>query len=89
MYLFVSNVRFVGEIELVRQIKGYSSYKMRKGHWNLFRNQLWGKKFWTYGHFYRTVGTVNKETVKKYIEQTQYKHWEKVTQQKTLLPYAK
>src|SRR3972149_11829917 len=30
LHLFVANVRFVGEIELVRQIKGYSSYKMRK-----------------------------------------------------------
>ena len=29
LHLFVGNVRFVGEIELVRQIKGFSSYMMR------------------------------------------------------------
>jgi REP element-mobilizing transposase RayT len=52
MHLFVSNVRFVSEIELVRQIKGYSSYMMRKGHKDLFINKLWGKKFWSGGHFY-------------------------------------
>ena len=88
IHLFVSNVRYVSEIELVRQIKGYSSYMMRKGHWELFKDKLWGKKFWTSGHFYRSVGAVNKETVKKYIEETQGKHWEKVVQQETLFNYS-
>ena len=40
LHLFVCNVRFVSEIELVRQIKGYSSYMMGKGHLNLFRHKL-------------------------------------------------
>lgn len=88
IHLFVSNVRFVSEIELVRQIKGYSSYMMRRGHKQLFEHKLWGKKFWTYGHFYRSVGAVNKETVKRYIEETQSKHWEKVKKQQTLLNYC-
>ena len=30
LHLFVANVRYIGEIELVRQIKGFSSYMMRK-----------------------------------------------------------
>src|SRR3989344_6064601 len=30
LHLFVANVRFVSEIELVRQIKGYSSFKIAK-----------------------------------------------------------
>src|SRR3989338_2536824 len=51
LHLFIANVRFVGEVELVRQIKGYSSYKMRKHFSNLFRDKLWGKKFWSEGHF--------------------------------------
>jgi len=88
LHIFVSNVRFVSEIELVRQIKGYSSYKMRKGHKPLFKDKLYGKKFWTYGHFYRSVGAVNKETVKKYIEETQSKHWEKITNQTSLAAYV-
>lgn len=78
LHLFVANVRFVSQVELVRQIKGYSSYKMRK-HFNyLFKNKLWGKKFWTEGHFYRSVGAVNKETMKHYIEESQEKHWQKI-----------
>src|SRR3989344_4040458 len=79
LHLFVANVRFVGEIELVRQIKGYSSYKMRKYFSNLFNDKLWGKKFWSEGHFYRSVGAVNKETMKHYIEDCQDKHWERAS----------
>ena len=77
LHLFLANVRFVGEIELVRQIKGFSSYKMRRNFWHLFRSKLWGKKFWSEGYFYRSVGAVNAETMKKYVEE-QDKHWETV-----------
>ena len=79
LHLFVANVRFVSEIELVRQIKGYSSFKMRKHFSSLFKNKLWGKKFWSEGHFYRSVGAVNKETMKHYIEDCQNKHWERAS----------
>jgi len=77
LHLFVANVRFVSEIELVRQIKGYSSYKMRKHFKHLFSDKLWGKKFWTEGHFYRSVGAVNYQTMKQYVEESQEKHWER------------
>lgn len=79
LHLFVSNVRFVSEVELVRQAKGYSSRMMRKNFWRLFKAKLWGNKFWTKGHFYRSVGAVNSETMKHYIEESQEKHWEKVS----------
>ena len=82
LHLFLANVRFVGETELVRQIKGYSSYKMRKHFKHLFSNKLWGKKFWTEGHFYRSVGAVNAETMKQYVEESQEKHWKKTFMQK-------
>ena len=77
LHLFVANVRFVSEAELVRQIKGYSSRMMRKNFWHLFKNKLWGKKFWTEGHFYRSVGAVNYQTMKQYVEESQEKHWGK------------
>jgi REP element-mobilizing transposase RayT len=77
LHLFITNVRFVGEVELVRQIKGYSSFKMRKHFKQLFNDKLYGKKFWSEGHFYRSVGAVNAETVKQYVKENQQKHWEK------------
>lgn len=79
MHLFVSNVRFVSEIKLVQQIKGFSSYMMRKGHWYMFRHKLWGKKFWSEGHFYRSVGAVTKESMLWYVTEGQKKHWQKYT----------
>jgi putative transposase len=87
LHLFISNMRFIGEIELMRQIKGFSSYMMRKGHWDLFRHKLWGNKFWSEGHFYRSVGMVTKETMKHYIEECQEKHWDKINEQKSLIGY--
>lgn len=77
LHLFLANVRFVGEIELVKQIKGYSAYMMRKHFSYLFKTKLFGKKFWSEGHFYRSVGAVNSETMKNYVEESQSKHWEK------------
>jgi len=82
LHLFVANVRFVSEMEMVRQIKGYSSFKMRKHFSNLFRNKLWGKKFWSEGHFYRSVGAVNYETMKTYVQESQEKHWTKIEKPK-------
>ena len=76
LHLFFANVRFVSEVELARQIKGFSLRMMRKNFRNLFKHLLWGKKFWTEGHFYRSVGEVNKETMKHYIEECQEKHWD-------------
>ena len=80
LHIFVNNVRWIGGIELVRQIKGYSSYMMRKNFKYLFVDKLWGKKFWSGGHFYRSVGLVNKETTKRYIEESQKKHCVDVNQ---------
>jgi len=87
LHLFISNVRFISEIELVRQIKGFSSYMMRGGHWELFRHKLWGKKFWSEGHFYRSVEMVTKETMRHYIEECQEKHWDKKREQTSLIAY--
>jgi putative transposase len=77
LHLFLSNVRFIGEIDLVRLIKGYSSHMMRRGHWYMFKDRLWGDKFWSEGHFYRSVGAVTKESMQWYVTEGQKKHWQK------------
>jgi REP element-mobilizing transposase RayT len=88
LHLFFSNLRFVSEVEFVRQIKGYSSYMMRKGHKYMFDKKLWGKKFWSEGHFYRSVGAVNKETMRHYIDECQEKHWIQLSEQQSLIAYS-
>ena len=87
LHLFIANVRYLGEIELVRQIKGFSSYMMRKGHMELFKHKLWGEKFWSEGHFYRSVGMVTKETMTHYINECQEKHRDRTKKQKSLIGY--
>ncbi len=88
LHLFVSDWHKYSVSYLVQQLKGFSSYMMRKGHTHLFEDQLWGVKFWSGGYFYRTVGAVNAETVKRYIEEGQKKHWQQPNDQKTLYNYA-
>ena len=79
LHIFVSNVRFVGEIKMVQLIKGFSSYMMRRGHWWMFHHKLWGDKYWSEGHFYRSVGAVTKESMEWYVTEGQKKHWKKYT----------
>ncbi len=89
LHLFIPNLRFVSEIEFVRQIKGFSSRMMRKNFLHLFGKKLWGKKFWTEGHFYRSVGAVNKEAMKHYIKECQDKHWDKIDKPKMIKDFQK
>ena len=90
IHLFVEDWKNHSIKDLARELKMYSSRKMRKGHSYLFSNKLWGEKFWSAGYFHRTVGVVTAETVRKYVKESQKKHWEQlpVSSQKTLLSYA-
>ncbi|HLB34598.1 MAG TPA: IS200/IS605 family transposase [Chthoniobacterales bacterium] len=90
LHAFVSNYKNWSIPVLVGQLKTYSSRMMRKGHKELFEDKLWGDKFWSAGYFYRTVGIVTSETVKKYINEGQKKHWteQEAKKQTTLLHYA-
>ena len=81
LHLFISDWKDYAVSDLVRLLKGFVSFMMRKNHWKLFKDLLWGNKFWSNGYFYRTVGSVTGETIKFYIERSQKKHW---VNQKTL-----
>ena len=77
-HFFLANWKNYSIPDIAKQIKGFSSYMMRKHHKTLFVKKLWGKKFWSEGYFYRTVGAVTKDSVKFYIEKSQKKHWKAV-----------
>lgn len=61
---------------------------MRRHHWDLFRDKLWGDKFWSGGYFARTVGAVNADTVKRYVEESQKYRTEINPRQKSLIQFA-
>ena len=90
VHLFLEGTRKVSVIHAVQTLKGFSSRQMRQAHKYLFKEKIWGNKFWTNGYFYQTVGTITSETVKKYIEEGQTKHWVKPLpkEQRTLLTYT-
>ena len=90
LHIFVEHWKNWSIAGLACELKKYSSRKMRKGHRYLFRNKLWGNKFWTSGYFHRTVGVVTAETVRRYVKESQKKHWENRERgtQGTLLSYA-
>jgi REP element-mobilizing transposase RayT len=69
-------------------LKGFSSYMMRKNHFEYFSDKLYGDKFWSGGYFYRTVGAVNAGTVHIYVAQMQKKHWNTDSGQRKLLEFA-
>ena len=90
VHLFVKNWKNWKIPVLTGSLKTYSSRMMRKGHRQMFSSELWGNKFWSAGYFHRTVGAVNAETVKRYIEEGQRKHWVEIEARKqtTLLNYS-
>lgn len=91
IHLFVEDWKNCSISGLARELKKYSSRKMRKGHSYLFQDKLWGKKYWSGGYFHRTVGVVTKDTVKKYVKESQKKHWDnkRTGTQDTLMSYTK
>ena len=74
-HFFATGCKNHGPAQVAKLIKGFSSRMMRKHRRNLFGSELYGNKFWTGGYFYRTVGAINSETVKRYVEDSQRKHW--------------
>jgi hypothetical protein len=53
--------------KLVQYIKGRSSRRLQEEFPNL-RNRYWGQHLWARGYFCATVGPVDEETIKAYIE---------------------
>ena len=90
LHLFVKNWKNWKIPVLAGSLKSYSSRLMRKGHKQFFEAKLRSRKFWSAGYFHRTVGAVNSETVKKYIEEGQKKHWQEQEQrtQMTLFHFS-
>ena len=75
VHMFVSRCDDYSPRQMKKMLKGFTSKMMRKNHWTLFRDMLWGKKFWKRGDFHRSIGSVTKDKVRFYIDHCQHKHW--------------
>jgi len=82
LHIFVANCKNIAPAKMIQQLKGFSSYMMRKNHWNLFKHLfkhlLWGDKFWSEGYFCRIIGSTTTDAVEYYIKYSQDKHWKNV-----------
>ena len=57
--------------ELIRLFKCNSARRLFRAHPEL-KSRLWGGHMWSRGKFYRSIGQVNAETIKRYIEQSKH-----------------
>ena len=71
VHMFITNWKNFSPAKLAQLLKGFTSRMMRKHHRDVIKKHLWGKKFWSGGYFYRTVGAVNAETVRRYVDESQ------------------
>ena len=76
VHVFLEGCKNYSASYLAGQLKGYSSYMIRRTCWPEIRAQLWGNHFWSGGYFFETVGRVTGDMVKFYIERQQKKHWQ-------------
>ena len=87
-HLFVSNWKNYSIAGLAQRFKGRTSKIIREKYpVRLTVQGLYGTQLWSDGYFHRTVGAVTTETMKKYVTESQKKHWtaEKPVQQQTTL----
>jgi putative transposase len=64
-------------VDIFQKIKGTSSRIILLYYPNLRRRFFWKGHLWSKGKFFRSVGCVTDEVVKKYIEQSQHKGLQK------------
>jgi len=64
IHLFVKSTPDISIAYIVKHLKGYTSYMLRKQFPNLKKY----KSLWTRSYFVETIGLISEKTVKKYIE---------------------
>ena len=75
-HIFVASWKNYSIAELAQRFKGASSRVIRqKLPVRLTVKGLYGDSMWSDGYFHRTVGAVTTETMKKYVNESQKKHW--------------
>jgi putative transposase len=67
IHMLVSAPAHLAPAKLVQYIKGRSSRRLQEEFTEL-RKRYWGQHLWARGYFCATVGAVDEQTVKEYIE---------------------
>jgi putative transposase len=75
IHLFLTDCSKYDVPTIIRHIKGFSSWYLRKNYWDLVKEYLWGNAFWSGGYFFESVGRVTMKTIALYIKRQRGKHW--------------
>ena len=67
IHMLVSSPAHLAPAKLVQYLKGRSSRRLQEEFPHL-RKRYWGQHLWARGYFCATVGAVDEETIKAYIE---------------------
>ena len=67
VHMLLSAPAHISPAKLVQYIKGRSSRRLQEEFPDL-RKRYWGQHLWARGYFCATVGAVDEETIKTYIE---------------------
>ena len=70
---------------IVGKLKGKSSYILRKNFWDLIKDKLWWKSFWSPSYCMVSCGGGSLEVVKRYIENQRIPPSEKAIRQSKLI----
>lgn len=68
VHMIISYPPTISISSLIGSIKGYSSRMLRKHHYHLIQDKLWGKHFWSPSYFVSSTGGAPLDKVKKYVE---------------------
>ena len=67
VHMFVSVPPKIAIADLVRKMKGRSSYKLQREFPEL-KKRYWGRKFWGRGYFSTTNGAITEDAVLQYFD---------------------
>ena len=67
IHMLVSAPPDMAPAKLVPYLRGRRSRRLQDEFWEL-RKRYWGQPLWARGYFCASVGAVDAETIKKYIE---------------------
>ncbi len=65
--MFVSAPPHLSVSNLVKQLKGKSSWKVM-GEFKTISKQFWGRHFWARGYFVASSGNITDEVIMEYIK---------------------
>lgn len=70
IHLFIKSKPDITISYIVKHLKGYSSYMLRKQFPSLTKY----KSLWTNSYFVETIGLISEKTIRKYIEMQRSKN---------------